>query len=267
MSAVVNKPAVSNSQSEDTATVITSATQNVDAATPTTTTNAVNAYGIDIIKGGSVLGESFFDAVISAYENLFSYQYTSTACLVLGLLYFAHEISDAIFPDPFVSAHSNISATHDSTEFALVRVVCALAIFVTKAVVDYKSIVATCLVFFGSYYAKPSTRNTWMAVSLAVYCMFMGSKPLEIIGLSQGFFLLTQLRSPSHKAIVCAIVLVTVFIGHERLSALATGAIKSSPRIPKYTSSAKTPSVVTTPPPLPKVTLPSSGATLNLTNT
>ena len=218
----MSQPQVVNSRSDLTDTIVNRSDQQVTAARPVSSTRAVNAYGISVLKGGNVLGTPFFQSVCDAYSNTFSYQPLSTFLLFVSLFYFLSRLADLPYLSPFVSAQTAlvVSATNVSNPLA-VRTISYFAHIVMNIFVSYEFLFSTAFAFFFPYFSKPSNRNLLVASSFTLLAVLLSYTPISIIALSQLFFLYVQLRSPTHKAFILALAILTVVVGHEFMSKLS----------------------------------------------
>lgn len=213
---VLNKPQVVNAPSEQTGEILTTSQQDSKAPTAQQTNRALNFSGIRILSGGNVLGTPFLPSVLDAYTNLFSYQYIAAFFMVVSTVYFLGKIHTVNF-DIFDSFHSSVSATH-ATSQGVHRSITALASFITRQTINYKTFLATFMAFAGPYLSKPSTRNAYVAMFLTTLSVVITLTPLNIILLSHLFFLAVALRDPYHKTFVIIIAIVTVLLSYEVLS-------------------------------------------------
>lgn len=212
----LNKPQVVNTPSEQTGEILTSSQQDSKAPNSQPNTRAFNVAGIRILSGGNVLGTPFLPSVLDSYTNLFSYQYIAAFFMVVSTVYFLGKIHLVTY-DIFDSFHSSVTNTHASST-GVHKSVTALASFLTKQTVNYKSFLATFMAFAGPYLAKPSTRNAYVAMFLTILSILVTLTPLNIILLSHLFFLAVTLRDPYHKTFVIIIAIVTVLLSYEVLS-------------------------------------------------
>lgn len=250
----VAKPSFNNSGEGVSDTVVARSSTEVKAAAPRVSTNAVNAYGITVIRGGSVLGSDFITSVFDAYYNFCSYQYIGTALLVISSLFFLHSLANVTgVDDPFTAAEKSLTTTHtNKNSSAFVKALTMMVLLVLKFPLKDKVIAATLIGFSSVYFGKPSYRNGIMAAILSVFCIVTSTPPGETLGLMHMFFLLTQLRNPTHKTIVVLSALVIVLIGHNYLSSMLD--IKTDSVVPpndtgRETRDARTFHTVATPKP------------------
>lgn len=212
----LNKPQVVNTPSEQTGEIITSSQQDSKAPNAQQSNRAFNISGIRILSGGNVLGTPFLPSVLDAYTNLFSYQYIAAFFMVVSTVYFLGKIHAVTF-DIFDSFHSSVTTTHANSQ-GIHKSITALATFISRQTINYKTFLATFMAFSGPYLAKPSTRNAYVAMFLTLLAVIITLTPLNIILLSHLFFLAVTLRDPYHKTFVIIIAVVTVLLSYEVLS-------------------------------------------------
>lgn len=242
----LNKPQVVNTPSEQTGEILTSSQQDSKAPNAQQSNRAFNVAGIRILSGGNVLGTPFLPSVLDAYTNLFSYQYIAAFFMVVSTVYFLGKIHTVTF-DIFDSFHTSVTNTHATTE-GIHKSITALASFITRQTVNYKTFLATFMAFAGPYLSKPSTRNAYVAMFLTILSLVVTFTPINIILLSHLFFLAVALRDPYHKTFVIIIAIVTVLLSYEVLSFDPNVSPTS-----RYTAPKVKGTILPTPAPLPTI--------------
>lgn len=217
----INKPQIASSSQTATDTIVNSTQQDVKQAKPTPSVRSLNQYGITVMRGGNVIGSSLLDSIIDAYTNLMSYQPIATVLFVLAIVYYSTLIIDKPKSSPFLLMHASILTTHTNATGPLIKSLASFSSTITSILKTYDSFVGLICAMGFPYLSKPSTRNAILSTILILYSLLGGLKPLPIIMLSQMFFLLVQLRSPKHKAIIVIIAIVTIIINHEYMADLA----------------------------------------------
>lgn len=215
-----NKPQLSSTTEQATDTIVNSTQQGVKDAKPTPSVKSLNQYGITVMRGGNVIGSSLIDSVIDAYTNLLSYQPIATMLFVLAIIYYAIMILEKPNSNPFHLIHNSVVATHTNATSPILKSIASFTSGLTAIMKNYDSFVALICAMLFPYLSKPSTRNAILSTILTLYSLLGRLGPLPIIMLSQMFFLLVQLRSPKHKAIIVVIAVVTIIINHEYMAEL-----------------------------------------------
>lgn len=211
-----SKPQVVTTSERLTDTLVESNQQGVTDVRSQNTTRAVNAYGITVIKGSSVLGATFFESIQSAYTNAFSYQPIVVLFATFTLLYYGSKIIDSKGSDPVDLMFSAVKASNSTSPFFGPVKLIALAVVYT---LHYsKTVIALFAACFMGFVAKPSTRNFTLASLMFVFFFFSKASALDILVGSHLFFLITELRDPKHKAILTVVLVILCFIEHKALS-------------------------------------------------
>lgn len=159
-----------------------------------------SSTGIQVVRGGSILGAGFFQSIQDAYTNLNQSGFT---VIYLGILVFTSiaEISGTTGPlelmkealDDFIKA---------STDHTLLIHLASLLSKILNFLITHKVRFISVGWMWFPYFAKSSSKNFWVAVFLSLFGLFSKSLDVaEILLLSNCFFLWAALRSPTHKMV------------------------------------------------------------------
>lgn len=220
-----SKPQISTTDESLTDTVVTTNSSDIKSAKPQQTTKAINAYGIQVLKGGNVVGSSFLDSIINAYTNLFSYQPIAVICMLFSVFYYVSILTEAVNKDPFTIVHKNTLALSKDVKTGLVAK--SALVPLTKIFEVLKNNKEQAALFCSSifpYLTKPSGKNAIIASFMFIVAVIGSIPTFEILLLSQLFFLFVQLRDPVHKSFVFVVAVLTCVVGHEFISGVAVNA-------------------------------------------
>lgn len=211
-----SKPQISTADEVLTDTVVTVNSSDVKSAKPQQTTKAINAYGIQVLKGGNVIGSSFIDSVINAYTNLFSYQPIAVLCMLLSLFYYLSLLNKKADKDPFSIIHNNTLSlsTHADTG-ALAKCILVPLEKIFLLLKNNKAQSGLFLACIFPYLTKPSSKNAIISSIVFVIAIVAKLPTFEVLLLSQLFFLFVQLRDPVHKTFIAIVAVLTCIVGHE----------------------------------------------------
>lgn len=216
-----NKPQVVTTPENVTDTVVSTTNQDVKNARPTPSARAVNAYGVTVLRGGNVLGSSLLDSVIDAYTNVLSYQPVALVLLLISLLYYISKILQQETINPFLMINNSVSTAHSEETNPGFKALVSFFKVLARLLVSYEKYFALLFSMSFPYLTKPSSRNAITAFLLFIYCVLSKASYISILFLSQLFFLLVQLRSPKHKAIIILIAVLGIIFGNETLTVMS----------------------------------------------
>nr|QTW97856.1 hypothetical protein [Riboviria sp.] len=193
-------------------TVVQKDTQVANSAAPNTSERAVNKYGQQLIKGGSVLGQEFPDAVVTAYTNLTNSPFALTALIFgsFGLVALALATNG-----PFDYLSHNLNQLVGTSENKIHGVFTKLTASFVAHLLNHKFLVYSGAAFGATYISKPSTKNAVLAAIVSFLVYVLRITAWETLAFAHLFFAHTQLRNPKHKLYVVAFLLATIVIGRE----------------------------------------------------
>lgn len=222
MSTGQNKPQVVDGPNVATDTIVSATQQGITDAQATTTTKAVNQSGVKLSTGGVELGMGFFEACYASFNNLLSYQPLALILFLIAFLHYSIGILGVEGQSPFELMHKQVNTTHGTAKNVAAKSLLAFFLLLLNFMKTYQDVFAVLAAFSYPYFCKPSKRNAFIAATLSVYVLVSGTSNAGILALSTCFFLMAELRSPQHKAIVVIIAIITCIIGQSMMTALAT---------------------------------------------
>lgn len=170
---------------------------------------AVNGYGMTVMRSGQYIGMGFLESIMACYTNLV-YKPISLALIVLLLFVIAAEFNNSAGPlENMLKFLKEIYS--NSKEPMIIRNIASLFIIILNFIVVRKVYFVSVVFVWIPYSAKPSNSNMIIALLLSTFTMFGKHSFVEILLLSQCFFLYTELRTPWQK-LLFAIIGVTVFL-------------------------------------------------------
>lgn len=168
---------------------------------PTPQARLVGAIdGRQMVRGGQQVGDPIGSAIVSSYSNLVY----SPAIVCLYFITLASACASIFSIDgPLEFAFLETKKTATTTTSPLVRsVTTAIYKLLGYLVVNKDMVVSLALVWL-PYSKKPSTKNFSFSVIITLFFfMFSSTGLLELLMLSQCWFLFTELRNPRHKAFI-----------------------------------------------------------------
>ncbi len=165
--------------------------------------------GIQSIRGSQRVGEGFFESARAAYANLV-YHPISLLLLTLGVFILVAELHNTNGPFEMVMEALRTYIA-DPLHPAWLRNLAAAIIIPLSYMIKYKSMIATVSLIFFTYVSKPSMRNLILASLFILYVIFVkAATVLDVLILSQLFYLFCNLRTPTHK-IVIVVLFVALF--------------------------------------------------------
>lgn len=214
-----DKPQVTVDAHRFTDTITKTNQQNVKDKDSTDVNRAVNAFGIQIMKGGNVLGDSFINSVLTGYYNLV-YQPWALALLLVSTLFFLSQITGNTAANPFSLMVQNMLRVNNESSSTFLKTITAAAAGVFSFFDSYGYWVALASGMAFPYMAKPSKRNASFGSILFTFAVLTHLPVISCLALSHAFFLMVELRDPAHKFLVIAITIITIIIGNSMMNDL-----------------------------------------------
>lgn len=141
---------------------------------PSSTRMVDQATGIQSVRGGQRVGEAVIPSIIAAYANLM-YSPVAAACLLLGLFMFVAEVYETTGPlELLVAALTRY--IEDQRHPGWIRNVAAIITFFVHFLIQQKIMVASLLLIWFVWFAKPSRHTLIVALLLSFMVWFMGVK-------------------------------------------------------------------------------------------
>lgn len=168
---------------------------------PTPQSRLIGAIDVrPMTRGGQQVGDPIGSAIISSYANLVY----SPAIVCLYFVTLASACASIFSIDgPLEFAFLETKKTATTTTSPVIRsVTTAIYKLLGYLVVNKDMVVSLALVWL-PYSKKPSTKNFSFSVIITLFFfMFSSTGLLELLMLSQCWFLFTELRNPRHKAFI-----------------------------------------------------------------
>lgn len=167
---------------------------------------AVNQFGQQLIRGGSVLGAGFFDSIITAYSNAVNSP-VALMLMVLGVVGLITEYHSVNGPLERMLAMCN----KHIMDAGVLAQFCKFFAKLLTVLIPVKIFVFTTAMFGSVYIAKPSKRNMIIGCVAVPLFTIIDIGAIELVLAAQTVFLESQLRNPTHKLLMW-ILLIFVFI-------------------------------------------------------
>lgn len=174
---------------------------------------AVNDYGVQIVRSGQRVGDPFFSSVVACYTNLLH----SPILTIFYSVLIISCIADVFrYPGPphLVSRYIDENQTHFRT-IPFIDKLTQLLKSLCHYVILYQQTCIALGLFVVPLLRKPSKKSFYLFSFLAfVYLIFYRSITyLEILVMSQSYLLVIELRNPIHKSFVtvCSITFFALY--------------------------------------------------------
>nr|DBA11537.1 TPA_asm: putative viral coat [Rabai virus] len=168
----------------------------------------VTRQGVTIIRGGQSVSDSLFSAIYSSYANIV-YHPIAMALLVTGIMLVVSEHHGT--KGPLETILDFLKSKDDPKEPVFIRKIVSYLVTVFTHIVTYKDKYSALIFVAIAPIAKPSGRNYTTAVILSFFLVLTTYSLLEMLLLSQFFYLHVMLRNPGYKLLMvmaCAAVLL-----------------------------------------------------------
>lgn len=184
-----------------------------DAGTLVTRNNAPpKSYdrqtGIQTVRGSQRYGAGIIESVIAAYSNL-AYHPVALVMFVIGTFILMAAVVG--LPGPLeVLAARLLIIIQDVKTLPVIRSIAQFFYGLVVYITGYKLILSATLLIWAPYAVKPSSRNMTIAIILTFVVLFIRSfTAVELFTMSQMFYLVTMVRTPTMKfIIICAFFLL-----------------------------------------------------------
>lgn len=160
-----------------------------------------------MIKGGQTIGEGFSQSIIAAYSNaaqnplIFALYVVAIACMVASL-------TGVDSPLEVVQKEANATATARGTNVA-VKSICVALVRLLGILNKYEYIFINTTMLTVPYFLKPSNKNLYISIFFTgLVIAFSSISYVVIFLLTQVWFLFTQLRNPTYKLTISAVVVL-----------------------------------------------------------
>lgn len=177
-----------------------------------------NSAGVQTIKGGTYIGQGFFDQCQNAYTNLVNNQ-LALIMFVVGCLGCISLYHSTLTPIDLTHNALLTSANDTSNSYAL-RSISAFLAYLFNLLLTYQTMIFPMLVFGGCYVAKPSTNNAYSASLLILTCWLGSFSGIQIFAIGQLYLLFTQLRDPTYRYLIALAALVSGVLGFQHTAQL-----------------------------------------------
>lgn len=172
-------------------------------------TRAFNADGIQAVRGGQTVASSFFESVFNCYSLLVYHPFASIF-FGFGVFILLAEYHNAAGPLEGVQAlFATASTLEANAKFA--RTLFSVFAYLLAKLVVYKIVVGKLALVWYPYLVKPSQRHMYSSIILTIMVFIMSMSYIEVVVLSQLYFLYVTLRAPLFKLSVL-IVFVCIFV-------------------------------------------------------
>lgn len=181
-----------------------------DDGRPIPAPRTINAAGQQVIKGGSTVDAGFFQSIQDAYANV-TQNAPALIYTIFVVMVSAAEIHEGEGMLENI-AYALQEAKNDPNELRWVTTLAGLLLHVVKILVNHK--LKFCMISWVwiPFLFKPSTKNMWVSAVLSLFVLISKSLDfIEIIAISNLFFLWASMRNPTHKLII-VLVGVGVFV-------------------------------------------------------
>lgn len=171
---------------------------------------AVDDLGIVTVRGGQVVGESFFSSIFNAFYNIV-YHPIALIFAVLAILIILAETDNKHGPiEVLIDLFTRVK---DENPNVFVQRFVPFVIKLLAVVKDYKLVLAYSMLVLVPYIAKPSARNLVLTAIMLAFVLLHTFSHLDIIFMTVLFYLFNMLRAPAHKFIIVLIFVLVFCLG------------------------------------------------------
>lgn len=164
--------------------------------------------GVTIIRGGQTITDSLLSAVQNSYTNIV-YHPVAMTFLIIGVMLVISEHHGTKGPLEVILDFLKTKA-EDKDEPEFLKKVISYLVTMFTHIVTYKDKYSALIFVAIAPIAKPSSRNFVMATIISLFLLLSKYSLLEMLLISQCFYLHVMLRNPSYKflmIIACAAIL------------------------------------------------------------
>lgn len=155
--------------------------------------------GVVTIRGGQTVSDSLFSAIYSSYSNIV-YHPIAMALLVTGVMLVISEHHGT--KGPLETILDFLKSKDDPNEPEFVRKIVSYLVTIFTHIVTYKDKYSALIFVAIAPIAKPSSRNCTIAVILSLFLILTKYSLIEMLLLSQCFYLHVMLRNPGYKLLM-----------------------------------------------------------------
>lgn len=181
-----------------------------------------------MIKGGQTIGEGFSQSIIAAYSNaaqnplIFALYVVAIACMVASL-------TGVDSPLEIVQKEANATARAGGTNVA-VKSICLAVVQLLGVLNKYEYIFINTTMLAVPYFLKPSNKNLYTSIFfIGLVLVFSSIGYVVVFLLTQVWFLFTQLRNPTYKLTISAIVIMLVIFSFIEVQDTTVEAVTTAP--------------------------------------
>nr|QVG74721.1 hypothetical protein 2 [ssRNA positive-strand virus sp.] len=172
---------------------------------------AVNNYGITVMRSGQYVGMGFLESIFACYTNLV-YKPISLSLVIFLLFIIAAEFNNSDGPiENMIKFLVKILENKDEPQ--IIKSIASLFLIIFKFLVKNKIYFVSVTFVWIPYASKPSRSNMIIALILSTFTIFGKHSFLEILLLSNCFYLYTELRTPWQKLIFALLGVVIFLVG------------------------------------------------------
>jgi len=170
----------------------------------------VSSLGIQSVKAGQTVSSGVLESVQASYATL-AYHPVALVLLLIGIFIFVAEYQENENGPLEIIAGELIKIRKQATTPGFVKGFLAFLIAITNYIVRYKITVGKLALVWMTYVCKPSGRHAIISIVLSMFALVRDFSYLELILLSQIFFLYASLRNPTYK-IALVVLGVAIFV-------------------------------------------------------
>lgn len=171
---------------------------------------AVDDAGRQVFRSGQTTDSTLVASTVAAYSTLV-YHPIAMALAILGLLIFLAEYHNNHGPLEMAASYLAEIVRDAATHPAFLRVLAKFVLPLLHFLIPYKLFFGKLCLIWATYACKPSQRHLYMSVALSFFAAIRILSYLDILLLSNLFFLYALFRNPMFKSLAF-VVFVVIFV-------------------------------------------------------
>lgn len=186
----------------------------VEGPVPAPRTAISNKDGLQTVRSGQTVEDTFFDAILASYANMSH----SPLALLLMFTVIAELISMFFTtqgPFQYLTMELKSVVSDESVNKFIRAMARPVYWFFSNVVVPYNLAFINVSMLSIPTVCKPSTKNIYLTILFSfIVVIFSKIGALEIFIFTQFYFLYTELRNPKHKLIIILLVFAVFLTGY-----------------------------------------------------